>query len=319
MIKSLLKQNYTIPQLITKIHEDFGELFSEEEIYEYAYNGHIQLSLMIPKDFYFGHILEATDQITEDNKDYEYYSNQATNESSFAINSKLYLSFENQNYQISGIQESKSNTRDFPWEIPTDTSKNENSYQEIEDLWDIPTITHNGQRSDFLSTLHLFTPNSFGDLYSCIPKIDLISPQKDKYAIAYRAKYRNDLFDLTWSFDDDRPNEAKLVIRKENLDKFINMFKNNEEVTKQQTTTEKVINKNNEKLNPRKYNNLVALIGFLLKYPNEIPHRIDDHTIIIDKLLKSFQTKNYKIYEKEALTDVIKDALKLIQERDRSN
>lgn len=285
MIKSRLQKHYSISELVTKLNNDFNESLSEKDIYEYAYDGHIQLSLIIPKDLYYGFI------------------------------------YDNKNLKDIPKDTPKNETNTFLHEDFTfQEIKAQDNYQTITDIWDIPASTHDNEKSSFLSALLLAKPDWNGNHYASIKQIELIDPIKEKYAIVHKAKHNDKSFwDLTWSLNDDDENKASLIIKKENLDKFINMFNQDNKAQDQQTKSEKVIDKNNEKLNPRKYNNLVALIGFLLKYPNEIPNRIDDHTIIIDKLLKSFQTKNYNIYEKETLTDVIKDALRLIQERGRSN
>ncbi|MBS7828385.1 hypothetical protein J7554_04545 [Wohlfahrtiimonas chitiniclastica] len=283
MIKSRLKQNYTIPELITKIHEDFGELLSEEDIYEYAYNGHIQLSLIIPKDFYYGHTLDVTDQNLEKNKNYSYYSDIDTNDFYLIIGFNLHLSAQEKNYQL-------LNTKP-------------NEYKAIEDLWDIPTTTHEGKKSDFLSTLHLFTPNDFGNLYDTIPKIELIDPKKERYAIVYKANYRGSLNNPVWSFDDLHPNDAKIVIRKENFDAFIQKI--NEELRKPKQKPKPLYNIEKE--------NLLRIIGvFLIKgeaFGDLRNLSVNKTAEIIESCLQELQLQEPK---KTTITSIIKNARDLI-------
>ncbi|ELV07717.1 Hypothetical protein F387_01523 [Wohlfahrtiimonas chitiniclastica SH04] len=102
------------------------------------------------------------------------------------------------------------------------------------------------------------------------------------------------------------------IIEREELEKFIQFLKQpHHEAFSQEDQTEKPIRAN-------QYNNLVALIGFLLKHRDLIPTRLDDHTVIVDKLLTAFDTHTYEIYGRETLTKVIKDALRLIEERNES-
>lgn len=225
MIKSRLQKHYSISELITKLNNDFNESLSEKDIYEYAYDGHIQLSLIIPKDLYYGFIY--------DNKNLK---DIPKNKPDISLNDTF------------AFQE----------------LKDQNDYHAIADLWDIPANTHDDEKSSFLSALLLAKPDWNGNYYASIKQIELIDPIKERYAIAHKAKKNDKTFwDLTWSLNDDNENNASLIITKENLDKFINMF--NQDIDEQSIPP--IANK---PLNTTEKENLLRVLAIFIAYNKEL-------------------------------------------------
>lgn len=285
-----LTEYYKINDAIAKLNESLNECLSEEKLYECAYNGHIQLSIIIPKNFYYGHILYSNLQPTPLPHPYNLVPetfepyNEHFNNFDIPARRKVYVSFEDTTYQEKEIQY---------------------EYQAITDLWDIPTYTHEGQKSDFLSALHLFVP-SWNNSWNKVIKIDLVDPTKEKYAMIYKKKSNDEFFDLSWSFDDQYPNDAFLVIRTENLEKFIQSFNKKEEDSKQKA----------KPLHNTEKENLLRVIGILLQKG----HELEDlnpltKNKIADLLIACRDDLNLTEPAKTKITEIIQDARNLIPKK----
>ncbi|GAA5101649.1 hypothetical protein [Wohlfahrtiimonas larvae] len=276
-----LKKWFTVPEAIEKIKITMNQTITESDLYQLAIHNEITLSTVFPNIYDF-------------NPDFYVLNDENLTEQFKQVEQKV------------SKDRSKSTLTLEELEIWERTSKfDQKYYRHYQDRY-CPNTIWNIRNSSIKPTdllLAYYHATQFNQQVD-MPNSCLI--QSPDQTIIVRLNFYNLLASALETF--------QFIIEKSELDRFINTLKQDENKTNHTPIAN--ADKNNEKLHPRKYNNLVTLIGFLLKHPNEIPNRIDDHTIIIDKLLKSFQTKNYKIYEKEALTDVIKDALRLIQERE---
>lgn len=289
---SSLTEWYTIPDVIEYFQKNFNETILEKQIYEWAINDKIILSIILPQYTFSGTIsYEASQQVLQ-LRDFSIdYSGEYTDSDfeeslrSFSVNYMLFTpSAEPKTYSISG-------------------------------LWNIATTKNNGY-TEFLMKIYNWLNNPSEHSWIEMREIALISPQSNKCALLSRERHGENN-QIMWSLDPLNANSATIIITKENLNKFL------ESIDLIPTTQNNFIKEVSapdleQPIKTNQYNNLVSLIGFLLKHRDLIPTRLDDHTVIVDKLLTAFDTHTYDIYGHETLTKVIKDALRLIEERNES-
>lgn len=330
---SVLKKWFTVPEAIEKIKKLSNIKLSESDLYQFALQKDITISLLIHEKIH-----DTQLRFSASKKDTQYYKEiskklhtiytttdpQELASITFSSNGKLesfdewckindmYHNFETHDNIIYKIRDSKYSIEGI-WDIispyrfteKTAISISNIGYTKGDDLevgTDLPLLKYCYNKS---------INKSFNDNKCYTYPFYLRSIDKTQIALIY-PDLNSSRYLQPSSVLPQIPSGITLVVRQENLDKFINTFKQNNFTQEAKTTDLE------EPIKTSQYNNLVALIGFLLTHPNRIP-TTKDHTIIVNKLLTAFESNPYKIYKKEALTKIIKDALRLIEERDESN